>query len=291
MTEKYERYYVPDQSYWPIIGSVGLFFMVIGAAGLFQSKGYAPWVFLLGSIIIVIMMFGWFKDVIEESQQGLYSAQMDRTFRWGMVWFIFSEVMFFVAFFGALFYARTLSIPWLAGEGNNAETNIQLWSNFKAAWPLLNNPDPEKFLNAKQAMGAWGLPAINTLILLTSGGTITWAHHALKNESRSQLIMGLGLTVLLGCIFLVLQVVEYMHAYQDMDLTLNSGIYGTTFFMLTGFHGAHVTLGTIMLFIIWLRCLKGHFTPEQHFGFEAAAWYWHFVDVVWLILFVFVYWI
>lgn len=291
MTEKYERYYVPEQSYWPIVGSVGLFLMVIGSAGLFQGKGYAPWVFLLGSITIVTMMFGWFKDVIEESHKGLYSAQMDRTFRWGMVWFIFSEVMFFAAFFGALFYARTFSVPWLAGEGNNAETHLQLWNQFKAAWPLLNNPDPQKFMNAKEAMGAWGLPAINTLILLTSGGTITWAHHALKNESRSHLVIGLGLTVALGAIFIVLQAVEYIHAYQEMDLTLNSGIYGTTFFMLTGFHGAHVTLGTIMLFVILLRCMKGHFTPDQHFGFEAVAWYWHFVDVVWLILFVFVYWI
>ena len=238
------------------------------------------------------MLFGWFRDVVDESMAGLYSKQVDHSFRWGMSWFIFSEVMFFVAFFGALFYARELSIPWLSGQGSHSVlTHYLLWPDFKAHWPLLVNPDPSKFLGPKYAMGPWGLPAINTTLLLTSGVTITWAHWALQKNHRTSLLWGLGLTVLLGVLFLACQIFEYHHAYEALGLTLDSGIYGTTFFMLTGFHGAHVTIGTLMLIVIWLRCKRGHFSPEKHFAFEAVAWYWHFVDVVWLFLFVFVYWL
>jgi len=290
MEKEYQTYYVPAQSHWPIIGSIGLTTLVIGAVHLFHETPYGAHLFIAGALIIAYMMFGWFSAVIRESQQGLYSAQMDRSFRWGMVWFIFSEVMFFGAFFGALYYARSFSVPWLGGHGDKAIAHM-LWENFRATWPLLNNPNPEQFATIKEAMSAWGLPTINTLILLTSGVTLTVAHHALKNQHRSLLIAGLSITVSLGILFLCLQAFEYHHAYTELSLKLSSGIYGTTFFMLTGFHGAHVTIGTIMLFIILLRCLKGHFTTEQHFGFEAVAWYWHFVDVVWLILFIFVYWL
>ena len=210
------------------------------------------------------------------------------SFRWSMGWFIFSEVMFFAAFFGALFYARIYSVPWLGGAGNNVMTNELLWPAFEAIWPTNG---PGNVGGDFQTMGAWGLPAINTLILLSSGVTVTWAHWALKKGDRGQLILGLLATVALGFLFLSLQVYEYGHAYSELGLTLGSGIYGSTFFMLTGFHGLHVTLGAIMLLVILIRSIKGHFTAEHHFAFEAVAWYWHFVDVVWLGLFVFVYWL
>jgi cytochrome c oxidase subunit 3 len=197
-------------------------------------------------------------------------------------------VLFFAAFFGALFYARTLSVPWLGGD--DPMTNSVLWPGFQASWPLLNLPG-SGFDQATGVIDAWGIPAINTLILVSSGGTVTWAHWGLKNNNRRQLIIGLILTLALGLLFLGLQVYEFIHAYQELNLKLSSGIYGTTFFMLTGFHGAHVTIGAIMLAVMLGRAIKGHFTAENHFAFEAASWYWHFVDVVWLCLFVVVYWL
>jgi cytochrome c oxidase subunit 3 len=213
------------------------------------------------------------------------------SFRWGMSWFIFSEVMFFAAFFGALFYARMYSVPWLDGGSNNDATAQYLWPDFEAAWPLLTLPLGDKFAQAKEVIGPWGLPAINTAILLASGWTVTLAHWALKRKDRDWLVYWLFATVALGFGFVFLQGVEYVHAYQDLNLRLDSGIYGSTFFMLTGFHGFHVTMGATMLLIIMIRCAKGHFSPENHFAFEAVAWYWHFVDVVWLGLFIFVYWL
>lgn len=291
MTDDYQHYYVPAQSYWPIIGSIGLFTMVIGGINVLHAHGYGWLVFLAGAFITVFMMFGWFGSVIKESRGGLYSPQLDRSFRWGMVWFIFSEVMFFAAFFGALFYARHFSVPWMGGIGAKPATHALLWDHFRALWPLLKNPDPAKFVGPFEAMGAWGIPALNTVILLSSGATVTLAHLALKNNHRKKLIIGLMATVTLGILFLSFQAYEYYHAYTELGLKLNSGIYGSTFFMLTGFHGAHVTIGTIMLTVILVRCIRGHFTPEKHFGFEATAWYWHFVDVVWLMLFIFVYWL
>lgn len=291
MTEKYEHYYVPAQSHWPIVGSVGLGLMATGIANILHDVGIGHYLFFGGSLIIAWMMFGWFKDVIKESDQGLYSKQMDKSFRWGMMWFIFSEVMFFAAFFGALFYARILSVPWLGGSGAGFSTHEILWPTFQASWPLLTTPDPEGFTQAVAPMGAWGLPAINTLLLLTSGATITWAHWGLYKNKRSQLVIGLALTVALGIAFLACQAIEYYEAYTHYQIKLDGGIYGSTFFMLTGFHGAHVTLGTIMLITILLRSTKGHFSSEKHFAFEAVAWYWHFVDVVWIILFIFVYWL
>lgn len=289
--EKYQHYYVPDHSYWPIIGSIGLFTLVIGFVNILHEHPTGWYAFLGGATILSFMMFGWFGTVINESHQGLYSPQMDRSFRWGMVWFIFSEVMFFGGFFGALFYTREIVVPWLGGIGAKVSTHELLWDQFQAAWPLLVNPNPTLFVGPKEAMGAWGIPALNTLILLSSGATITLAHHALKNGNRQGLILWQSATIILGLTFLGFQAYEYYEAYHVMGLKLNSGIYGTTFFMLTGFHGAHVTIGSIMLIVILLRAIKGHFTPEKHFAFEAVAWYWHFVDVVWLMLFILVYWL
>lgn len=283
-------YYVPKPSHWPLVGSFGLTSTLVGAASWLHHDWYGPYVFTLGLIIIFFMMFGWFGQVIYENQKGLYDLQVDRSFRWGMCWFIFSEVCFFGAFFGALFFTRFWSVPVLGGEIHPI-THLTLWDQFQAKWPLLVNPNNNIFVGAKEGMQAWGLAALNTLILLTSGVTITWAHWALKLEKRTQLVIAMVLTISLGLLFLMLQASEYYEAYHAMNLTLDAGIYGTTFFMLTGFHGLHVTIGTIMLIVILLRCIKGHFTPERHFAFEAVAWYWHFVDVVWLFLFVFVYWL
>jgi cytochrome c oxidase subunit 3 len=233
------------------------------------------------------MLVGWFGTVISESQGGLYNDQVDHSFRMGMFWFIFSEVMFFAAFFGALFYARTMSVPWLGGDSNNFFTNLLLWEGFEASWPTNG---PAEVGGEFEVMGPFGLPLINTAILLTSSVTVTIAHHALIAGQRGVLTAFLALTFILGFIFVFLQGYEYIHAYEDLNLKLTTGIYGSTFFMLTGFHGMHVTIGAIMLLIIWLRVIKGHFTATNHFAFEAVAWYWHFVDVVWIGLYVFVYW-
>jgi cytochrome c oxidase subunit 3 len=209
----------------------------------------------------------------------------------GMMWFIFSEVMFFAAFFGALFYTRQLSVPWLGGEGAKAVSSI-LWPDFTPGWPSNGPGDLGPRDNGSyETIPAFGLPALNTALLLTSGLTITVAHHALKSGHRGILKVFLALTFLLGFVFLGVQMKEYGHAYHELGLQLGTGIYGSTFFMLTGFHGLHVCVGAIMLVVIWLRCMAGHFTPRQHFAFEAVAWYWHFVDVVWLGLFIFVYWL
>jgi cytochrome c oxidase subunit 3 len=290
LQQKPTSYYVPDQSYWPIIGSIALLTLMTGTGMLISEIAYGKYVAFIGLGLLVFLIAGWFSTVVNESLSGLYSEQMDRSFRLSMLWFIFSEVMFFAAFFGALFYVRIFTINWLGGEGAKGITNM-LWPNFSIEWPLLSNPDPSKYQGPEHAMGAWGLPAINTMILLTSGATITYAHHALLHNNNKGLVKGLLLTVLLGVLFLICQVFEYYEAYHHLGLTIDSGIYGTTFFMLTGFHGLHVTIGTIMLAVVLMRAYKGHFTADNHFAFEASAWYWHFVDVVWLILFVFVYWI
>jgi cytochrome c oxidase subunit 3 len=279
-------YYLPEPSHWPIVGSIGMFLTLGGFA--YYLDGGSSLVMMAGAVVLLIMLFGWFGTVIRESEAGKYNDQVDMSFRWSMGWFIFSEVMFFAAFFGALFYARMYSIPWLGGAGANEMTNELLWPAFDAMWPT-NGPGDVG--GEFTTMGPWGIPAINTLILLSSGVTVTWAHWGLKMGNRGQLIIGLLATVALGFLFLGLQAYEYIHAYHELNLKLTSGMYGTTFFMLTGFHGLHVTLGATMLLIILLRSMKGHFTAEHHFAFEAVAWYWHFVDVVWLGLFVFVYWL
>lgn len=286
----HQIYYVPEHSVWPIVGAVGLGLFMTGLAGIIHAFTTIHFALLIAGTGTLFLMFGgWFHDVIKESMGGLYSPQLDRSFRLGMLWFIFSEVMFFAAFFGALFYVRELAVPWLGGLGEKHLTGPMLWPNFVPEWPLMNNPDPAKFVGPKEVIPPLGIPLLNTILLITSGVTVTWAHYALKAGHRLQLIIGLALTVLLGSVFLGFQIYEYGHAYHALGLTLNSGIYGSTFFMLTGFHGLHVTLGTIMLIVILIRCIIGHFSPEHHFAFEASAWYWHFVDVVWLGLFIFVY--
>ena len=290
----HEHYYVPAQSKWPIIATLGMLVSVFGVGTWFndlsanRADSNGPLIFFVGGLILAYMLFGWFGNVIKESRSGLYSPQMDRSFRWGMSWFIFSEVMFFLAFFGVLFYVRYWAGPWLGGDGDKGVSNM-LWPNFEYTWPLLNNPDPQIYPAPEGTISPWGLPLINTLLLVSSSFTVTWAHHALRKGNRKHLKLGLGLTVLLGASFLALQAEEYVHAYTELGLTLGSGIYGATFFMLTGFHGAHVTMGAIILTVMLVRSFRGHFTPEQHFGFEAATWYWHFVDVVWIGLFIFVY--
>jgi cytochrome c oxidase subunit 3 len=280
------RYYVPHGTRWPIFGSIGLFLMMLGGALWLNALGIGPWLVTAGFAVLLYMLFGWFATVIGESERGLYNSRVDSSFRWAMSWFIFSEVMFFAVFFGTLFYARVLIVPWLAGEGDNFFTNFLLWPGFENTWPS-TGPLGEEV----ERMSAWGLPALNTAILLLSGVTITIAHHGLRAGHRKTVIIWLAATFLLGFLFLGFQVEEYIHAYTELNLRLDTGIYGGTFFMLTGFHGLHVTLGAVMLLIIWLRVLRGHFTPDRHFAFEAVAWYWHFVDVVWLGLFFFVYWL
>jgi cytochrome c oxidase subunit 3 len=285
---------VPHSSIWPIIGSVALFLTAFGAATLIHQSTqkvaaaghYGAPILYTGLTVLALMMFGWFGTVIKESLQGLVSRQLDRSFRLGMLWFIASEVMFFAAFFGALFYARIVSVPWLAGAGSKLETHLLLWPDFADTWPLFMTPGG----TLAQAMEAWGLPFVNTVILVSSSGTITLAHWALRRNHRARLKLWLGVTIALGVSFLTLQATEYLHAFRELGLGLGSGIYGSTFFMLTGFHGSHVTLGAIMLTIMMLRILRGHFTPENHFAFEATSWYWHFVDVIWVFLFTCVYW-
>ena len=278
-----QHYAVPAPMAWPIMGSLSLFLMALGAVFVFNDMR-AGWISIAaGAVLLVYMMVRWFSDVIDESETGKYGRWEDVSFRWGMSFFIFSEVMFFGAFFGALFWARIYSVPDLA----TIESNALLWPGFTPHWPSAG----PAFMESFQIMGAWGLPALNTALLLTSGVTVTIAHWALKEGKRGTLNLFMFLTILLGVTFLGVQAYEYAHAYSELNLKLSTGVYGSTFFMLTGFHGFHVTIGAIMLTVILVRCLRGHFTPERHFAFEGVAWYWHFVDVVWLGLFIFVYWL
>ena len=276
------HYFVPEPSHWMIFGSAALLCMASGAATWFNGWHTGQYVLYAGLAILIFMMWHWFGDVVRESEGGRYSRWEDTSFRWAMSWFIFSEVMFFGAFFGALFYARVHSVPDLG----SVEQRL-LWPEFNAQWPTGGPGTIDPFT----PMAAWGVPAINTLLLLSSGVTLTIAHWGLKEGRRGALNLWLFLTIVLGFTFLGLQAYEYSHAYSELNLKLTSGIYGSTFFMLTGFHGFHVTMGATMLTVILFRCLKGHFKPDHHFAFEAVAWYWHFVDVVWLGLFIFVYWL
>lgn len=292
MSSKHPSYYVPAQSSWPIVGAVSLFLIAVGAGLTVQNMAeggdgsvFGKLILLAGFIFLLYMFAGWFSSVITESMSGKYSAQLSRSFRQGMSWFIFSEIMFFGAFFGALFYARMISVPWLGGEGNNAMTHEVIWPAFEALWPLTTTPGG----TTTTAMSWQGIPLINTILLLTSSVTLHMAHISLEQNKRMALIVWLEITIVLAGFFLYYQGVEYAHAYQDLGLTLQSGIYGNTFFLLTGFHGMHVLLGTIFLIVLLARVAKDHFTPKEHFAFQAGSWYWHFVDVVWLCLFVFVY--
>jgi cytochrome c oxidase subunit 3 len=282
----HDSYFLPHKATWPIVGSIGLTTLLAGFANLLNGKAVGPVMMWLGAAIVITMLVGWFGTVVKESVAGWYNHQVELSFRWGMIWFIMSEVFFFAAFFGALYYTRVLAVPWL-GDDDSLSREF-LWKSYESVWPT-NGPGAigGKF----EPMAAWGIPAINTLILLSSGVTVTWAHWGLLANNRGQLIKGLIATVTLGFLFVGLQAYEYHEAYSELGLTLGSGIYGSTFFMLTGFHGLHVTIGAIMLTVVLIRSARGHFSPEHHFAFEASAWYWHFVDVVWLGLFIFVYWL
>ena len=277
-------YFVPAPSRHPASLAFGLLLVIFGASQWINGIDWGKWVLLAGFILWVFVIQQWFRQAIGESEGGLYGKRIDTSYRWSMSWFIFSEVMFFAAFFGALYYARSISMPFL-GDLDHKQF---LWPDFGASWP---NTGPAGTIEPFQTIGPWPIPTINTALLLTSGVTLTIAHHALKDGERGKTIFWMFITVALGATFMGFQAYEYMHAYRDLNLKLTSGVFGSTFFMLTGFHGLHVTLGTIMLAVIWLRVLKGHFNREHHFGFEAVAWYWHFVDVVWLGLYVVVYWL
>lgn len=293
-------YYVPHNGWYPVVLAFGVMLMLTGFGSWLNATSNGEegsWLqTITGFGIVAVVLYFWFAKVIAENQQGLANETLKKSYVWGMGWFIFSEVMFFAAFFGALFYARVLAVAWIGGEGAKGFTGDYLWPEFEPTWPVVANPDPTLFTNPGESMAAPGvtswlsyLPFWNTVILLSSSVTVHIAHSAIKEQNRTKLITWLGLTVLLGFIFLGLQAEEYIVAYRDMGLTLDSGIYGSTFFILTGFHGFHVTLGTVILLVQFLRALKGHFSPEDCFGFEAASWYWHFVDVVWVGLFLFVY--
>jgi cytochrome c oxidase subunit 3 len=282
-------YFVPAPSRYPVLVATGMFFVILGAGQWINGHGWGAYSLLLGVVIWLSVMFQWFSTAIAEDRSGLYSHRVDLSFRWSMSWFIFSEVMFFGAFFGALYWARVHSVPMLG----NLDHQL-LWPDFKAAWPTTlagSTASPAGTVEPFVTMGPWPLPTINTALLLSSGVTLTIAHHALIANHRAKTIFWMWVTVLLGATFLGVQAYEYIHAYNDLNLKLSSGVFGSTFFMLTGFHGFHVFVGMLMLFFITLRLMKGHFTPESHFGFEGAAWYWHFVDVVWLGLYFLVYWL
>ena len=278
---KAPHYFVPGPSKWPILAGASLLLTMVGASAWVNGVGWGKYANLLGIFALIIVLYKWFGDAIAESEGGLYNNRIDTSYRWSMSWFIFSEVMFFAAFFGALFYARSITLPWLADLDHRI-----LWPDFSGQWGNTPGGTVEPFTK----MGPFWIPTINTALLLTSGITLTISHHALRAGHRGSTAFWLFVTIVLGATFMGFQVYEYIHAYSELNLKLTSGIYGSTFFMLTGFHGFHVTMGAIMLSVILYRVLKGHFTPDHHFGFEGAAWYWHFVDVVWLGLYVVVYW-
>lgn len=302
-------YYVPEPSSHPFWSAFGLFFVILGASQWVNDNAWGQYAFWFGIIFWLSVLFRWMREAAQESEKGLLGRKIDLSYRWSMSWFIFSEVMFFGAFFTALWWGRAHSLPALA----NAE-NALLWEGFSGLWPSTaqgmiagSTGSPTGTVEAFTAMvpiapaavwaqgvfqGIWGsLPTINTLLLLTSGVTLTVAHHALLKDERSKTIKFMWLTVVLGIVFLLLQGYEYYHAYHAMNLKMSSGIYGSTFFLLTGFHGFHVFLGMLMLLFVTLRLQSGHFNAKRHFGFEGAAWYWHFVDVVWLLLYFLVYWL
>ena len=281
-------YFVPAPSRHPAMVALGLFFVILGASQWINGAGWGAWSLLAGFVLWAFTLAQWFSDAIGESESGRYGKRVDVSFRWSMSWFIFSEVMFFGAFFGALYWARVHSVPMLGDIENSL-----LWPDFKAAWPGAvagATASPAGTIEPFRTIGPWPIPTLNTALLLSSGVTLTIAHHALIANRRARTVFWMWVTVLLGATFLGFQAYEYIHAYRDLNLKLNSGAYGSTFFMLTGFHGVHVFIGMLMLLFITLRLLRGHLTAQQHFGLEGAAWYWPFVAVVWLGLYILVYW-
>ena len=282
-------YFVPGPSRHPVMSSIGLFFVILGADQWVNGAQWGAYSLAFGLAFWLIVLFQWFRDSVHESESGLYGRKIDLSYRWSMSWFIFSEVMFFGAFFTALWWARTHSVPALGGI-----ENALIWPDFSAVWPSVQagaTASPAGIVEPFQTMGPFWLPTINTALLLSSGITLTIAHHALIAGQRAKTIGWMWVTIALGAIFLCVQGYEYFYAYSALNLKLSSGIFGSTFYMLTGFHGFHVFVGMLMLIFITLRLMKGHFTPERHFGFEGAAWYWHFVDVVWFGLYILVYWL
>ncbi|GLK76934.1 cytochrome B562 [Methylopila jiangsuensis] len=261
---KHHDYHLVDPSPWPFLSSMAAFVTAIGA--VVWMHGGTPWVFAGGFAFLLYTAISWWADVIKEAHSGFHTRVVQLHLRYGMILFIASEVMFFVAWFWAFFDVALF--PNEAHQFLRAEHTGGVW--------------PPKSI---QTFDPWHLPLLNTMILLTSGTTITWAHHALVHGDRKGLKQGLALTILLGVLFSCLQAVEY----HEATFAFSENIYGATFFMATGFHGFHVIVGTIFLAVCLVRAMKGHFTPKQHFGFEAAAWYWHFVDVVWLFLFAVIY--
>jgi cytochrome c oxidase subunit 3 len=281
-TSAVKTYYLPHPSRWPIIGACALLLSAAGAATWLNRGAAGPYILATGMALLIYMLFGWFGTVIRESEAGLYNKQVDVSYRWAMGWFIFSETMFFAAFFSALFYLRWHAVPDLA-SGDTAE----LWPGFKGGWPA-TGPGIEGTLRPEHGTG---IPMLNTVLLLTSAATLFWAHLGLQKGARGQLKLGLFLTIVLGVVFLGLQFSEHYRAYTELGLTLGSGAYGATFFMLTGFHGLHVAIGATMLSVMFVRSLRGDFTPNDQFAFQAASWYWQFVDVIWLLMYVLVYWL
>ena len=281
---KHHDYHLVDPSPWPLAGAVSAFIMAIGAIALMKSQGGGSGVFgikgsplfLIGMAMLVATAYFWWRDVVREANKGDHTPVVQLHLRYGMILFIASEVMFFVAWFWAYFdvalYPSTVhAVPNTSEMIGNIVRNDVTGGH----WP----PKPVEAF--KGTFDPWGVPLVNTLILLLSGCTVTWAHHALLQNDRRGLVWGLVATVALGMLFTSLQAYEYAHA----AFNFSGHIYGATFFMATGFHGAHVIIGTIFLLVCLIRAMRGDFTPKQHFGFEAAAWYWHFVDVVWLFLF------
>jgi len=282
-------YFVPGPSRHPAMAALGLFFVILGAGQWVNGVGWGAYALTFGLIFWLGVLYQWFSQAVGESEGGMYGRKIDMSFRWSMSWFIFSEVMFFGAFFTALWWARSHSIPTLGSL-----ENALLWPDFKAVWPSMAagiTASPAGIVEPFSTVGPFWLPTINTALLLSSGVTLTIAHHALRDGNRARTIGFMWATVLLGLLFLFVQGYEYAHLYSELNLKMSSGNYGSTFYLLTGFHGFHVFVGMLMLLFITLRLGKGHFTAESHFGFEGAAWYWHFVDVVWLGLYILVYWL
>ncbi len=272
---KHHDYHLVNPSPWPAVGATSAFLAAVGAVMYFHDAG--SWLLMLGLLGILFTMFMWWRDVIKEAQETKdHTPIVQLHLRYGMIMFIASEVMFFVAWFWAyfdvaLFPAAVTDIPGTGEVIGMVERNEITGGQWPPQGIVTFNP--------------WELPLVNTLILLTSGTTVTWAHHALLKNDRKGLIWGLFITIILGVLFTVTQAYEYAHA----AFKFSGNIYGATFFMATGFHGFHVIVGTVCLTVMLFRAMAGHFTPKQHFGFEAAAWYWHFVDVVWLFLFACIY--
>ena len=265
---KHHDYHLVQPSPWPAVGATSAFVLAVGA--VLWMHGSQPWIMIVGFVGTLYTMFMWWRDVIHEAHAGDHTPVVQLHLRYGMILFILSEVMFFVAWFWAFFDASLFT-----GEEIQAARVVATGG----VWP------PKGI----DAFDPWHLPLVNTLILLTSGTTVTWAHHALLHNDRKGLVRGLACTVALGLLFTCVQAYEYAHAAFAFSRDNGGNIYGSTFFMATGFHGFHVIIGTIFLIVCLIRAMKGDFTPKQHFGFEAAAWYWHFVDVVWLFLFACIY--